>query len=264
MSKLLEKLDKLAEGRAQPLGFSAALARAKISPMVIIAKVALADVAVVDSALKGGADALLLPVNKLGKDKKALSDIVSAVVGIPWGVSLEAVNKKDTEQLTKLGCDYVIFDADKTPAATLGVEQIGKVLHLDTSLSDNLIRTIGRLSVDAVLLSLDADSEPSLTVRQLMDYERLVSGVGKHALVALPTGFSVADVESLWGIGVRGVVLDMYGDRPEEKLSQLKEAIQKLPATPKKARKKSMAILPVVSDWEEAAPPEEEEEEEEE
>ncbi|MFC1926868.1 hypothetical protein ACFLWV_03870, partial [Chloroflexota bacterium] len=159
MSKLLEKLDKLAEGRAQPLGFSAALARAKISPMVIVARVTLADVAVVGVALKGGADALLLPVNKLGKDKKALSDIASAGAEIPWGVSLEAVEKKDVEQLTKLGCFYFIFDAEKTPAATLGVEQIGKVLHLDTSLSDNLIRTIGRLSVDAVLVSLDIDSE---------------------------------------------------------------------------------------------------------
>jgi len=263
MSKLLEKLDKLAEGRAQPLGFSAALARAKSSPMVIVARVTLADVAIVDVALRGGADALLLLVKKLGKDKKALSDIVSAGVEIPWGVSLEAVNKKDAEQLAKLGCDYVIFNADKTPAATLGEEQIGKVLHLDTFLPDNLIKTISRLSVDAVLLSLDVDSEPALTVRQLMEYERLVSGVGKHVLAALPSGFSVADVESLWGIGVRGVVLDMSGDRPEEKLSQLKAAIQKLPATAKKTRKKSMAILPVVSDWEEAAPPEEEEEEEE-
>ncbi|MFC1994013.1 hypothetical protein ACFLVI_01995 [Chloroflexota bacterium] len=261
MSKLLEKLDKLEEGRAQPLGFSAALARSKSSPMVIVARVPLADAAVVDIALKGGADALLLSVKQLKKDKKALAGIVSAGAAVSWGALLEILNKKDVEQLTALGCDYVVFKADKTPAMILGETQIGKVMHLDTSLPDNLRKTISRLSVDAVLLNLDIDSEPVFTVSRLMIYERLVSGVGKHVLAALPPDFPVADLESLWAIGVRGVVLDMAGDHPEYELARVKEAICTLPAIGEKARKRSVAILPVVSDWEEAAPPEEDDEE---
>lgn len=246
------------------MGFGAAQTRAKSSPMLLVASVPVGDDAVAALAAKSGADALLLPVKQLAKERGIPSRIAPAGIEIPWGVSLETVNREGIEQLIELGCDFVVFNADKAPATVLSEERIGTVLHLDPSLSDSLTRTVSRLTVDAVFLSISSDDQPALTVQQLMVYQRLVSGAGKHVLAAIPEGLPVGDLESLWELGVRGVVVDMATAHPEERLSQVKEAIQRLPTTEKKKRKKVIAIVPIISEPVGGATPEEEEEDDEE
>jgi hypothetical protein len=59
------------------------------------------------------------------------------------------------------------------------------------------------------------------------------------------------------------VVVDMAGEQPEQRLSQVKEAIQKLPTTHKKSREKFRATLPMATRSPEKEKQEEEEEEEE-
>jgi len=55
----------------------------------------------------------------------------------------------------------------------------------------------------------------------------------------------------------------MAGEQPEQRLSQVKEAIQKLPTTRKKSREKFRATLPMAIRSPEKERQEEEEEEEE-
>ena len=164
------------------------------------------------------------------------------------GVSVQTVTKDDVEQLIELGCDFLLFNANEVPAAILSETRIGKVMEVDPSLSDSLVRTIARLPIDAVFFS--AEQEP-LTVRQLMDYARLASLVGKPSLAALPSVLRSEDIEGLWQAGVRGLVLTLERQR----LSQVKEIIQALPATKKKAEKGMDVMLPAVE-----SPSEEEEE----
>jgi len=263
MSKLLDKLERISEGRAQPLGFGAAVARGKSLPMVIVASVPLGDAKLAAIAAKAGADAILMPVEHQQKTEEALAKLSSAKTDVPWGVSLNAVTKEEVEQLIEMDCDFVIFAPDRTPAAVLGAEKIGKVLQVDPSLSDSLAKAINRLPVDAVLLCPVSEDESPLTVHQLMVYERLAAGAGKHLLAAVPPGLPIDDIESLWGLGVRGVVVDLAVKDPEQRLSQVKEAIEKLPTTRKKSGEKISALLPLSREWSETRPPEEEEEEEE-
>lgn len=260
MSKLLEKLERLSQGRAQPLGFEAAVTRAKSSPMLLIASAPMGNDRLATLAAKKGADALLLTLDKQKTELEALAQIGDTTADIPWGVSLETVTRQELEQLIDIKCDFVIFTPDKMPAAVLLEERIGKVLQIDPSLDDNLTRAIARLSIDAVLLSQYGEDESPLTVHQLMVYERLAGGVGKHLLAAMPPGSPTEDLESLWELGVRGIVVDITVKHAEQRLSQVKEAIQNLPTTRKKTGDKTSAILPPYREHLATTPPEEEDE----
>jgi hypothetical protein len=263
MSKLIEKLQRVSEGRSQPMGFGAVAARAKISQILTIASVPTGNTQLIDKAIKEDPDALLLTVENLEKDSKALAKMDRDKAEIPWGLTLETVRKEDIAQLIELGCDYIIFSPAGTPAAVLLEERIGKVLRIDTSLPESLAKAINRLQVDAVFLSPAGEDKAAFTIHQLMILERLAGSTAKHVLTAMPTGLSPDDIEILWGLGVRGVVVDMTLEQPEQRLSQIKEAIQKLPATRKKSKDKFRATLPTASSYSERVKQEEEEEEEE-
>ncbi|MEE8471423.1 MAG: hypothetical protein V3S51_08850 [Dehalococcoidia bacterium] len=258
MSKLLEKLQRISEGRAQPLGFEAAITRAKSSQMLLIAGVTAGDAKLSALAAKAGADALLLTVDQRKKDGEVMAQIRSTKADITWGVSLEAVTRKEIEQLAEMKCDFVVFAPDKTPAAVLGEERMGKVLQIDHSLSDNLTKTIARIPIDAVLLSPLSEDKSPLTIHQLMLYEQLAGGVGKHLLAVMPPGLPSEDLESLWSLGVRGVVVDISVERAEQRLSEVKEAIQKLPTKRRKAGGRIGAIVPLAREGAAPTPPEEE------
>jgi hypothetical protein len=262
MSKLVEKLERISEGSGQPMGFGAAVSKTKISQILTIASVPAGNGQLMTAAIKENPDALLLTVENLEKDSKALAKMKSDKSGIPWGVSLETASKEDIAQLIELGCDYVIFSPAKTPAVILMEEKIGKVLRIDTALPEGLAKAINRLQVDAVLLSPASGDEANFTVHQLMVLERLAGSAGKHVLATMPPGLSTGDIEIFWGLGVRGVIVDMAAEQPEQRLSQLKEAIQTLPATRKKSKERFRATLPAAGRSSEKERQEEEEEEE--
>jgi hypothetical protein len=237
MSKFITKLERIWKGKAQPIGFGVQ-AKAKSPPMAVIAIIPQGEPQRAALAVETGVDALLIPIETLNEQGKALSQVISAAGNIPWGVWIKGVSKGDIKWLIERGCDFLVFSADEVPAVLLVEEGIGKVLEVEPSLSDSLVRTIALLPIDAVLLT---ENEP-LTIRRLMDYERLASLGNKPLLLALPSRISEGDLEGLWEAGVRGVVV-----RAEQQiLSQVKEAIQALPL--KKVKAKVDVTLPIVTE----------------
>lgn len=244
MSKLIEKLERISAGGGQPLGFGAAVNRAKVLQMMVIAGIPEGNAKQVAFAAEAGADAVVLAIEHPKKKDETLAQLSGIQIEIPWGVAMDTVTGEEMQQLAEAGCDYVIFSPAKSPAAVLNVEKIGKVLRIDASLSDNLARAINRLDVDAVLLGPVGEDESRLTIQQLMVYEYLAAYAGKHLVAAVPPGFSVDDIESLWGLGVRGVIVDLAVKDPGQRLSQIREAIEKLPTTKKRSRERISATLP--------------------
>ena len=244
MSKLLDRLERLSEGRAQPLGFEAAVSRAKAVPMLVIAGMFARDNDLASAATKEGADALLFTIESLDTDEQALAQSGEAAGDIPWGVFLPAITGDDVRQLLKMGCDFVVFTPEKARASVLAEDNIGKVLQIDPSLDEHLMRIVGRLSINAVLFSQGTNEEYPLTVHQLMICENLIGGTSKHLLATMPPQMPVADLETLWNLGARGVLIDITSDNVAERIPQIKEAIQKLPTTRKKTDRKFGALLP--------------------
>ena len=261
MSKLIEKLERISEGRVQPMGFGAAANRTIILPMLVIASLPAGSAKPDEVVAKADADALVLTVDNWKKEKDTLARI-GGKTDVLWGVSSQVASREEIDQLAEMKCDFVIFTPEKTPAAVLGDERIGKVLQIDPSLDDSLARAVARLSVDAVLLSPPGKDQSPLTIHQLMVYERLAAGSGKHLLAALPPGSPADDLESWWSLGVRGVIVDMTSDHADEKMSQVKEAIRNLSTTKKKTGPKPSVVLPRIAQPSTVAPPEEDDDDE--
>jgi len=248
MSRFLDKLERIWAGKAQPIGFGPQTAKAKSPAMAIVTRLSPGEPDMAALSGEEGADALLVSIDDLERGAETLSRVSQLAGDIPLGVSVKVVTKDDVEQLIQLGCDFLLFNANEVPAAILSETRIGKVMEVDPSLSDSLARTIARLPIDAVFFS--AEQQP-LSVRQLMDYARLASLVGKPSLVALPAALRSEDIEGLWQAGVRGLVLTLE----RQELSQVREMIQALPPTKKRAEKGMDVLLPAV-EW----PSEEEQE----
>jgi DNA-binding NarL/FixJ family response regulator len=259
MSKLLDKLERISEGGGQPLGFGAAVNRTKILPVLVIGSVPEGNVKLVATALEANIDAILMNIENPKKKEEAFSQLKNTKIDIPWGVALNTMTGEDVIQLVEMGCDFIVFSPTATHAAVLGENKIGKVIRTDSSLNENLARAISRLSIDAVLLGPEGENEYPITVNQLMVYERLAASAGKHILAAVPPNFSIEDIENLWGIGVRGLIVDLAVKSPEQRLSQVKEAIEKLPLKRRRSEGKISASLPFFGESSAAVPPEEEE-----
>lgn len=244
MSKLIEKL-QLISAAAEPMGFRAALTVPKRQSMLLVASLPCGD-AEAAACAQDSADAVLVSIEDLKAEAKALKQMASAWAGIPWGAWLETATGDGIRQLQAMGCDFIVFDAARTAASALPEAEIGRVLKIDPSLADGLVRTIDQLPVDGALLSPGSES-PFLSVHLLMICQRLASMVRKPLVVATPSAVTDSDVESLWQAGVDGVVVSLETQGQRAKLLELRQAIDGLPP-PAKHRGELEALLPCVGE----------------
>ncbi|GAI22756.1 unnamed protein product [marine sediment metagenome] len=66
-----------------------------------------------------GADAGLLHISNLAAGAKTLEKVRRVVPDIPWGGWLTGIGGEGIKQMTKVGCDFVIFPAASTSLAIL-------------------------------------------------------------------------------------------------------------------------------------------------
>ncbi|MBI4301198.1 MAG: hypothetical protein HY664_01145 [Chloroflexi bacterium] len=252
MSKFIEKLEKASRGESQPLGFGAAARRTKESPMLLIADLLTSDPQATREIAHDGADALINQTQATAGEEKPETGET------PWGTRLEASQEKEAEHLQEIGCDFLIFASEGTPSSVLLIEELGKVLELELAFPDSWARAVDQLPIDAVLVS---EPYSSLTINQLLAYQRLVNLVRRPLLLKVPTQLSEAELESLWNVGVRGLILEIRNIETIEELRELRKKIDALEPQIKKKRHPVEVTLPFSLG---GTTPEEEEEEEEE
>jgi hypothetical protein len=203
--------------------------------MVIIAALAEGD-ARGAAAAKESADALLL--------KRAQEQIVASLGEVTWGASLDEATDPDyIGALKGMGCDFLVFDAAKTPLALLREEDMGKIVEIEPSLADGLVRAIEQLPIDAVLTGGD----PSLSVHRLMLCQHLANLVRKPLVALAPLDMSKEDIEGLREAGMAGVVVKVEGDA-REGLFRLRQIIDALPPSRRGRREKAEALLPYLGE----------------
>lgn len=231
MGKLLEKLRQVSRGSAQPLGFKTTASASKNPPMVLIACLA-GGPARAAAGVKESADAVLL---KGGQSREKL---VASLGEFPWGASLEQATEEELTQLKGEGCDFLVFDAAKAPPAVLLEEEMGKIVEIDPSLADGLIRAIDQLPIDAVLIG----GEPSLSVHRLMLCQHVANLMHKPLIALAPLDVSKEDLEVLRDVGMAGVAVTVEEEAKEE-LLRLRQTIDALPPS-RRRRERADALLP--------------------
>ncbi len=150
MSKFIDKLNRISRAEPQAIGFRAiqpTSPRPKIQLVASLAQESAESLA----GYVAGADAGLLCISKLTSGAKTLNKISQDRSDIPWGGRLEGNELGDIKQILKAGCDFIVFPAINTPLAIPENDEVGKILEVEASLSEGLLRAVNELPIDAVL-----------------------------------------------------------------------------------------------------------------
>ncbi len=253
MSKLLDKLNQVSRGSPPPLGFRAVVVAPKSPRMVLIAVLSAGDAPAI-AAAKENADAVLLSVAESTKFFEKLKKIAASLGELSWGVSLGEASEEQLSRLKGAGCDFLVCDAEKAPLMLLRKGEMGRIVKVEPSLPDGLIRATTQLPIDVVLIG----GEPSLSVQRLMVCQHLSNLVHKPLVALAPLDMSSEDLRELWETGLAGVVVKVAGEA-REGLSGLRQAIESLPLARRRRGEKAEALLPYLSEEEEIPEVEEEE-----
>lgn len=239
MSMLADKLKQTSRGGGRAIGFGAA-GKSIISPMLLIVTLSHIDEELIKTVSAEKVDLILFDI----KDASGhAGDIAAAMPNeqkIPWGARVSRADKESMNQLAESGCDFVVLDSESASQVLLN-EKAGKVLEVDISMEDNLLRTINKLAIDALLLREKQSS--TLNISHLLNYHRISNLSGKPLMVPFPR--DTADLESLLEAGAKAVILEPGTRDAQSNIQTAKEGINKLPPPgSRKSRDKSSAVLP--------------------
>ena len=256
MSRLIDGLKKL----TQAMGFRAARQSNAAPSMLIIAAEKIKDDG---SPAKNiaGADAILLTAeSETGLTAASLQKSVKSLKDVPWGVSLDA-SEDDTAKLVEAGSDFLVFSPGTRFAAVPQDEKTGKVLEVESSMDDGLLRAVNDLPADAILVTDSFEESGGLVWHQLMIFRHLRAFIAKPLLVPVPADISDVELNALWEAGIDGIVVNVTGT---EDLKDLRQMVGKLPPRSERKRGKTDVFLPHAgTDTHLTVPPDEEEEEDE-
>jgi len=243
MSKFIDKLNQVSRVVPQSMGFRTAQPVSEKPKILLIASLAEASVGgLVDYVV--GADVGLLRIPKLSAGAKTLKEISQTTPDIPWGGWLRNTDKNRIKQMAKAGCDFVVFPAANTLLALLQNDEIGKVLEVESSLSEGLLRAVNELPIDAVLIATEQEGEYFLTWHHLMLFQHFADLLTKPLLASIPPNVTTDELQALWRTGVDGVVIEVGTSQPADRLKKLRQAIDKLVFPSQRKRGKAEALLP--------------------
>lgn len=245
MSEFVDKLKRASQAAAQPMGFGRGRSASSEPGILLVARLSQAGGS--DLAdLVSGADAGLIAVSEPGRGGETLRGCAEAVPDIPWGGWLRGDRWQKSQKVKALGSDFVIFPAADTPLGILENAGVGKILEIEATLSDGMLRAVDELPVDGVLLAASYQDGASVTWQQLMLFQRLSALVAKPLLVTVPSKVTAGELKVLWGAGVDGVVVEVGTAQPGG-LRGLREAVNKLDFPSRRRRGKVKARIPYVS-----------------
>jgi len=241
MSEFIRKLSRASQSGLQPIGFKAGQPMSPRLKMLLVASLAEANVDSVADYV-AGADAGLLHISKLTSGMEALGEVSQAVPDIPWGGWLRGISQREMRQMKRVGCDFVIFPAGSS-LAILQNDEVGKILEVEASLDEGLLKTIDELPVDAVLIAGEQKGDYSLTWQHLMLSWHFANSLAKPLLVSVPSRVSASELQMLWEAGVDGVIVEAGVGG----LKDLRQAVDRLTFPLQRRRRKAEALLPYIS-----------------
>ena len=243
MSRFIDKLSQVSQGMSQSMGFRRTQPASEKPKILLIASLIGTSVGGLADYVTG-ADAGLLRIPKLSSGAKTLKEMSQAMSDIPWGGWLRNTDQSGIKQMAKAGCDFVVFPAANTPLALLQNDEIGKILEVESSLSEGLLRAVNELSIDAVLIAAEQEGEYFLTWHHLILFQRFADLLTKPLLASIPPNVTANELQTIWGAGVDGVVIEAGAGQPADRLKKLRQVIDKLAFPSQRKRGKAEALLP--------------------
>jgi len=262
MSRLIDEFLKATQSTSQPMGFRAARPAAAAGRITLIADLKIGAAGnPVD--LTEGADAVLLRPGNSRPTPKTIQAMADNLPDIPWGVYLEDNGDRKTASSVEAGCDFIIFPASVRVSNTPQEEKVGRILQVESSMDDGLLRAVNDLPVDAVLIADTPGEDDLLVWHRLMIFRHLAYLISKPLILPAPADIGKEELNALCEVGADGILVEVDTGRTGG-LKELRRVIDKLPPHSPRNRDKMRPLLPRVGvENNAAAAPDEEEEEEE-
>lgn len=259
MGKLVEKMHSVSQATGTTIGFLGGRAPVqKPRPAALLVAVDVAETALAEAALKGGADGLIVsnwtPSGGLGALKTALGskDVV-------WGVELAAAGggADALKQAAEAGAAFAILDPSAAARSLFEeIEKFDIVAAVEMPTSDMgllLIRGQSLLPAQAGLLrpEMPARDVARMTVADYARLKLVVESLRFPVLLGLQAAPDEQDVSTLVHLGIAGLVLKGQGGSPQQlgaQVQALREALEKTPA-PKEDRENVLlaGLMPSVT-----------------
>ena len=162
MSKLIESLTKLSQATPPPMGFRTVKQSKASLAMLILGRMAIKGTTP-PAKLDSGADAVLVYTDKATIKPEDIKKSIKPLGNIPWGAYLE--DSGDTAQaLIDAGCDFMVFSPTSRIPDLPQDEKTGKIILVESSMDDGLLRAINDLPADAVLITDTLDNKDTLSL----------------------------------------------------------------------------------------------------
>jgi hypothetical protein len=254
MSRLIDKFNRASQGATTPMGFHTSHPPAKTPKILLIASLD-AVTAENPDACRDSVDAVLIRFDKSTLSAKAIQKITSSLPDIPLGLYLA---DNDNKKVAEVGADFVVFSATSQVVDIPGDEKAGKILEVESSMDDGLLRAVNDLPVDAVLVGDAFQDNRSLVWHQLMILQHLANILRKPLIVQVPASINEKELKALWYAGVDAIVVEIDATGAKG-LKELRQAIDKLPPRSNRKRGNVDVLLPRTSGETPAVPPPDEE-----
>jgi hypothetical protein len=253
MSRFIDKLTRIRQAEPQPMGFMAGKVSNEKPKMQLVAWLSAPNLDKVSDGLSS-ADAVAIELAK-ADDIDALDKVCQVKDGVPGGGWLKSIKGGTLKKALEVVCDFMVFPA-AVPLTLTHKDKVGRVLELDATLGEGLLRTVNDLPVDAVLIADNLD-ESQLTLNQLMSIQRVIYLVNKPILISVPDGLNDAELQTLWDMGVSGVMIELNDEKSGKRLAELHKVVEKLNPAAFRKKARLSPVLPRL----EAEPPKPQEEE---
>ena len=227
MSKFIDRLKQVSQETLQPMGFRADK-MASVKPKIQLVANVSGDIDDLADYV-AGADAGVLTASLLGSDIKTLKKISQAMSQTPWGGWLGDSTQEKIKQMIELGCDFIVFPAVSTSLAIPQDDKAGKILQVEQSLNEGLLRAVNELPVDAVLVADEQKGKYSLTWHHLLLFQRFADLLTKPLLAPVPSNVTAYELQGRFpdAVSVLERAITRFPDSPgaveiEKKLKALK------------------------------------------
>ena len=224
MSKLAQRLQRVSEGTPQPLGFAPAARLERALPLALIVSTTRSTEKITAAAIKNGAEFILVPFDPKSRAKPKTP---AGAGETPWGVKVSELSDSQHAQLKAAGCDFVVIGPEGTAVRLMSDEDVAAVVAVGTDTEDRLLRAIDGLPGEAIMI--DAEPEDTLTVRAMMEYSIVATGLGQNLLVPASEKWGREEFEQLRDAGFAGVVVNVETAADAAALADARKAIQQIP-----------------------------------
>ena len=210
MSRFIDRLNRVSQTAPQPMGFNLGQAKLPSSRMLLVAN---------------------LP--QIGVDN-------------PWGGWLKGIGQGEIPQLTGNGADFMIFPAATTRLGVVQDSKLGKILEVEATLGEGMLKAIDELPVDAVII-VGETVNSLLSWQYLMLVQCLSDLITKPLLVPVPLGVTASELQILWETGVDAIVVAVDINQPPGGVAKLRQIVDKLDFPSSRRRGKTGVLVPHLS-----------------